>query len=209
MRYQLVALPKLACIDLVSRLRGEVIVYLPISIEWEQLSSQMLELFTSKGWDVEILDHDDAIVSILKAYAIARKNLREGTRILMPTDRTDWMLGSIPLLGPAIHTHISTYKSRIYEDLIKHSHVDPNILNYVMNVDMKLLRLLAPTQIPAIPIEILDRLLMLIVDEELPDDEVSRILNVNLDVVKGIRMSIYYSSCTRYIATSFENHIVY
>lgn len=209
MRYQLIALPKLACIDLVNRLRGNVTVYMPISNEWEHLSTHMLELFKFKGWSIEIIDHDDAFMSIFKAYARARRNLRENTRILIPTDRTDWMLGSIPLLGPATHTHTWTYKSKIYENLARAYHVEQNLLNYVSNVDMELLRLLAPIQIPLLPMELLDRLLMLIVDEELPDDEIARTLNVDVDVVRSIRMSIYYSSCSRYFATSLENYVTY
>lgn len=200
-----IILPKVACLDLLAKMSSKGIVIIPLLKKWSSILKRMMNILKTKNYRIikaSCLDMDE-IECIGVAYAMARKYINQGYIPTFCTDRTDWIFGAVLLIAPALHTHIYEFKSSIAKNL---SNLDE--LSEVLKYDIELLNKMACSFIPKLPLDTLDKVLELIIDYELKDDEISRKLCIDINEIHLIRKAIFESSRCRALGTKL-NGIIY
>jgi len=201
----LIILPKVACLDLLTKINSKGIAIIPLLEKWSSVLEGMMSILKEKNCKViKVSCPDmDEIECISIAYAMARKYINQGYIPTFCTDRTDWIFGAALLTAPALHTHIHKFKSSIAKNLSSLSE-----LNNVLKYDIELLNIMACSSIPKLPLNTLDKILELMIDYELKDDEISYRLHIGVDEIYLIRKAIFESSRCRALGTGL-NRIIY
>jgi len=153
----------------------------------------MVQEFKKRNWDViEMSCPDDELLCLGLMYGYARSKMRQDSIPTFCTDKTDWILGGMFTLIPAIHTHVHKFKSDIVKEVLEF--FNSKDIEEIMRLDIELLEKLINEKLPPLPIEIIDEVLRLIIDYELSDAEISHRLSIDIDIIHKMKMLIFESS---------------